>query len=356
VWDAHADLDGDGVEEIWFPAGEGDGAIRLLPGKGGPPRTLALSSKNSGGSTYESLLVRTSKVPNLFPADLDGDGAKDLVALDGKDLVAWDARAPLSADGGPIAPTFRLALPFLHEPLLGPEELRTPRIQLEDVDRDGVTDLLVTLVKGRRDQLGSLRTTLFHFAGPFRDRATGALVQPRARIDTESVALHPRFLDVDGDGDLDYVGDSIRGSRVDLLKRVMGAEPEITLVAFRYDKGAGTFEQTPFFTVVRPYSSTQAVSNTFGLSAWFADLDGDGLKDLVDLGNLQGLEVLGAVRKRGTGPGDPVSFTGEWMKRVAVPKPLEPQAVIGDLTGDGRPEIVAWNEDTLFLVVPSGSR
>jgi hypothetical protein len=351
-WDAHADLDGDGVEEVWYPLAEGNGPIRVLGGTAAGDRTLDLECRNTASSTPEHLLVRTAEVPNLFPADLDGDGKKELLALRGRTLVAWPAGG--AGGEGPVAPTFSVELPFVAPDDLAPEELRTPRLQVEDVDGDGKTDLLVTLVQGRRDQLGSMKTTLFHYPGPFRDPSSGRLVAPRVRIDTESVALHPRFVDLDGDGALDYVGDSIRGSKFDLIRRVMGAEPTIFFVAFRFDRGTKTFESTPYFTAERPYSSDQAVSNVFGQSAWFTgDFDGDGHKDMLDLGNLDGVEILRGARREGDGPGDPLAFS-EWMPRVPTGKPLEPQAVVADLTGDGRSEAVMWNDEALFVVMPRG--
>jgi hypothetical protein len=281
------------------------------------------------------------------------------VALDDKTLLAWPG---VAADGGadtaPVAPTFRLDLAFLHpDPDLAPEAMRAPRIQLEDVDGDGVTDMLVTLISGRRDRLGSLRTTLFHYPGPFRNDETGKLVPHRARIDTESVALHPSFVDVDGDGALDYVGDSIRGSRVDLIARLMGHDPDIHYVGFRFDKQAGTFESTPLFTLKRLYPSSEALSNTFGGVGWFGgDFDGDGIKDLLDAGNLTGVEVLRGTRKQGSGPGDPLAFTETLMPKIEVEGGLMPSGVTADLSGDGRDDAVLWGKDALYLVVPRSAK
>jgi hypothetical protein len=356
VWRGHADLDGDGVEEVWFPDAEGDGAVRVLGGTPAADRRLALDARNLGGHTEEHAWLRTAWAPTLVAADLDGDGRRELVGLRGKSLVAWATTGAADA-GGRAPPSTQVALSFLDDVPLGPEQIRTPRVQLADVDGDRVADLLATIVTGRRDQLGSLRTTLYHFPGPFRDPATGGLVAPRARIDTESVALHPRYVDLDGDGALDYVSDSIRGTRLDLIQRVLGKEPEITFVGFRFDRATGTFETTPYFTAVRGYARAQAVSNAFGISGAFeGDFDGDGHRDLLDLGNLEAVEVLGAVRKTGAGPGDPVAFSREVVRRTKAPKPLEPQAVIEDLDGDGRPEAVVWNDASLFVIASGGGR
>lgn len=357
LWDGVADLDGDGRDECWFPVPDEGGCMQLLGGTPAGDRRLDLVVGSTATSSLEEVVRRTAYVPNLAAADLDGDGKKELLALRDGALVAWPASQ--AAPGGAaarVAPSFRLALPFLApQKDLGPEEVRTPRIQVLDADADGKADLLVTIVTGRRDQLGSLRTTLWYFPGPLADPGTGALRAPQGRIDTESLVLHPRFVDLDGDGALDYVTDSIRGTQGDLLKRVLGAEPKITLVAFRFDRAARRYEAQPLFSVERPYASEQALSNKFGPSAWFdADLDGDGRKDLLDLGNLTGVEVLAARPRASGGTGDPVQFAESLVPRIAVPKGLAAGSLLTDLTGDGRPDVVLWNEEELFVIAPRG--
>lgn len=347
LWDAVADL-GSGRDVCWIPVPEGGGRVRLL---GADAREIEVGVGSTASSSAEDLLTRTVFVPTLVPADLDGNGRKELVSLQGTELVVTEVV-------GPHAGSRRIPLPFLEPPKdLAPEEVRTPRLQLIDVDRDGTTDLVVTLVSGRRDQLGSLRTTLWFVRGPIVDVPTGTVRAPEGRVDTESVALHPRFLDLDGDGDLDYVGDSIRGTRGDLIKRVLGAEPKVTLVGFLYDQAAGRFGPEPCFAVERPYSTDQALSNTFGQSAWLdGDFDGDGSKDLLDLGNLSGVELLGSRRRAAGAAGDLVAFTEPLLPRLAVEKGLAPQAVVADLNADGRADAALWNDHELFLLVSKGAR
>ena len=349
-WDAVADLDGDGLDELWFPAGEGDGAMRVLGGTPAGDRTLSLAATNRASTSGVQGLMRTAYVPNLFPADLDGNGTRELVALRDEDLVAWDVARPMPA-GGALAPSYTLKLPFLAvDPDLGPEELRTARIQLEDVDGDGTTDLLVTVITGVRTNLLSIRTVLFHYPGPFRDAKTGALVKPAARIDTQSIVLHPQFIDLDGDGAKEYVGDSIRGTMIDLIARLMGQDPKITYVAFRFDKQAGTFAGTPWFTVERMYASKEALNNTFGRAAWFeGDFDGDGRKDLLDLGNLTSVQVH-------SGAGAAPSFETALVPPVPVKQGLRADAQVADLNADGRADAVLWAEDKLFVILSKGGR
>jgi len=351
-WDQVADLDGDGRDELWFPLGEGAGVLHVLAGDPAASRTLSLEASNRGVTDYEHLIRRHAYVPTLEPVDLDGDGRRELAAYRDGRLVAWPFAA--TRPDGPVPPSFDLLLPFVKKDV-HPDEVHTPRLQLLDVDGDGRTDLLVTLVTGNRRQIGSFRTQLLHFPGPFRDPATGGLVPPRVRIDTESVALHPLFVDLDGDGARDYVCDSIRGSRLDLIKRVLGQDPTIWHVGFLFDRKAGTFETVPSFSVERPYSREEAVGNRFGRTGFFeGDFDGDGFKDLLDLGALDGLEILRGARKEGPRVGDPLRFEEPIQPRIRVPSPLAAAAVVRDLTGDGRSDAVLWSEDTLYLLVPGG--
>ena len=349
-WDAIADLDGDGVDETWFPDAGGDGPIRVLGGVPAGDRVLSLGAKNRATSSAVHGVLRTAYVPNLFPTDLDGDGARELVALRDEDLVAWEATKAAPA-GGVLEPGYQLRLPFLApDPDLGPEELRTARIQLEDVDGDGTTDLLVTVITGVRTNLLSIRTILFHYPGPFRDAKTGALVKPAARLDTQSIVLHPMFIDLDGDGAKEYVGDSIRGTMLDLIARLMGQDPKITYVAFRFDKKRGTFQTAPWFTVERLYASKEALNNTFGRAAWFeGDFDGDGRRDLLDLGNLSSVEVL-------SGAGETPTFTTSLVRPVPVKEKLTADAQVADLNADGRADAVLWSGGNLFVVLSKGAR
>ncbi len=346
IWDGVADLDGDGIDEMWFPLATGQGRMYVIGGTSAGDRALSVEPVNRASTSAEHLLSRHTYVPNLFPADVDGDGTKELLVLDETELVAWFLDGKRKPE--------RLKLPFLEpDPKLGPEDQRTPRIQAADVNGDGFTDLLVTLITGKRTRLESLRTILFHYPGPFRDPKTGGLVTPRARLDTESIVLHPTFVDLDGDGKLDYVGDSIRGNRLDIIARLLGKDPTITFVGFRFDPKAGTFENAPYFTIQREYASAEALSNRFGRSADFAgDFDGDGHTDLLDLGNLEGVEVLRGVA---SGKGA-ATFAESFVPRIPVKEGLTADSLVVDLNGDGRADAVLWSKTSLYFLISKGSR
>jgi hypothetical protein len=350
-WDGVGDLDGDGKDECWFP--NADGRMVVWGGAPGNDATLALDVANEASSSPVDLVQRTVRVPTLVAGDVDGDGTKELIGLVGTDLTVW------RRDGAAMNVAGSVTLPFLEpDPKRPPEVIRSPRLTLADVDADGKVDLLVTLVSGRADRVGGLRTSLFHYAGPLlRGQAAEMLPPPKSRLDTESVALHPRFTDVDGDGRLDYVADSIRGTLVDLIQNAMGKDPDITYTVFRFDAGKGGYETTPLATFARPYASAEARGNRFGRSGYLdGDFDGDGRADLLDLGTLEGFSVSKGAAGGGVAAGGRASFDAPLLARVAVPKPLTAEALVVDLDGDRRSEAVVWSEDRVYVIATRATR
>ena len=69
-----------------------------------------------------------------------------------------------------------------------------------------------------------------------------------------------------------------------------------------------------------------------------------------------GVEVLGARRRAEGAAGDALQFPEPIVPRIPVPKGLAAQAVLADLTGDHRPDVVLWNEDELFVLTTQGAR
>ena len=108
-WDQHADLDGDGREELWFPDGGGAGTIRVVAGSPQATRTLQLESASRGVTDDEHLLRRHAYVPTLVAVDLDGDGRAELVGYRDGELVVWPFAE--GAPQGAIAPAWRWRCP-----------------------------------------------------------------------------------------------------------------------------------------------------------------------------------------------------------------------------------------------------
>ena len=361
-----ADLDGDGKPDLVVVNGAGN-SISLY-------RNISTNGTLTVGSFSPRVDLATPSGPFLLTvADVDGDGKLDIIVSDYNGSLVSVYRNT-STPGDLSSNSFALRVDF-------GTGARPQGVEVRDLDGDGRPDLLVAnsgdgtvSILRNTGGTGSLTTNSFALKV---DIATGS--------GCDSVAVG----DLDGDGKPDVVAVNSGNNTLSLLRNI-SAPGSITTNSFAAKVDIGVMsgplqvavgdldgDGKPDLTVTFYLPQTVSVfrntgivgdltTNSFapevdfplggrGHTPAIADLDGDGKPDLAVVTELDSL--LSLYRNVST----PGSFTNSSLAgRVDLSTGVNAWGVaVGDLDGDGRPDIVFANQtgNTLSIyqnIVPFG--
>ena len=295
---AVADLNHDGKPDI-VVVNQGSANISVLLGNGdGTFKDQTLSEAASGSGTQAPIYSVGNSPIFAAIADLNGDGKPDLV-------VANYTDGTLSVLLGRGDGTFGAQTTLMVG--LGPD-----CINVADFNGDGKPDILVSNAVS-----GTLGLMLGNGDGTFQSERT-TRVSASTNI---SVFLMTVVGDINNDG------------KMDVVTTITNTTSSASI--FLPGKGDGTFGAPQFFAT--------------GLQTRYlqlADVNGDGNLDLVAGSFADG--TLAVLFGQGSGKFDaPVSYPAPGINSALG---LQPYA-LGDLNGDGKPEIVAINPGGGFIQV-----
>ena len=275
------------------------------------PTTISLGRENSQGGTG---LETTVRGPTTAWADLDGDGLTDVLRPAGTTLywhrttqrglgseaTEWDLPYELFSRSDPSQEGF--------------EEITD--VHFSDLDGDGRDDLLVHRIVSEGGFFGSTSEVQWH-----RNTGSGFEDAQTLELETGSAESFPR--DVDGDGDLDLLVPSVDISFANAAQALLSRSFTIELLKFPMD---GTYGAPQVLREVR-------VSLEDFNVAWEMtdDFDGDGVDDAV-------LAEAGTITIASSNANG-FSTLATWTVQHDVE-----ELTLGDVTGDGRPEVFAWEK------------
>lgn len=327
------DVDGDGIKDLIVQTG-------FLTTFGGVHFWLKgpeFTQRHFFAAETESLTNDNYFWHESGQTDLDGDGLLDIVTTSAKtqDLL----NNPSNPTGTP-GPATRLKVEWYRN--LGNGEFAYHLIardlggvflKLFDVDADGDQDILLTHFFGPpavRDSVVWMEQTAKPSAG---NNFAGAWTTHR--IDNSiGLGYHMELADINGDGRTDLVVDSHNHQSNPALKDANGGQIPLGIYWFEIPANPRSSTQWVKHVISENFAvslagspTSQGVPGIFGVG----DIDGDGRLDLAVPGD--GNDKLYAFRQRADG-----GFAEEILEDK---EKMFGMAVVADIDGDGRNEIVA---------------
>lgn len=242
---------------------------------------------------------------SLLVADLNGDGLPDVVVSN-----AFARPEALSVFLNNGDGSLRLASQLETMPVTGGDRIQV--VLGADVNKDGRLDLIVaeTWIGS-----GSIRTRVRIWPGQGDGTFAAPIVIPQM---ADRFLLDGRLTlgDVNGDGNLDLIASTQHA----------GSQTVNVLTG----NGDGTFVGPTVYSTSVPEDSVT-----------LSDLDGDGILDLVTLiqrSNSSGQATSFAVVRIGNGDG---TFRSSVEYEIGTRNPDRNLLAVGDINGDGRPDLVA---------------
>lgn len=359
LWQWKMDLDGDGRDDLLVPLDDGYRVyFQTAPGVFGKVATLesdlaegALRALGASGApekpeTAPVQFTFSRELPKLETADINGDGLRDLVLIRRDVVTYWlQKEAGVFASTRPWRVSFRV--PTLSE-TAKKDTVDLSSLKFTDINADGLADLVVTKVSGELGLWDSIRTSVYLHLGTGK----GNFIADK-RIAIDGVSIDPEFIDLNGDGKLDVATSRLR---TDLMKQALNAfvlgDIGISYEIFQFDPAKDGFLPDPVFEKVifvprRDLEKTGA--GAVPMVFFRGDLSGDGRPDmiLVDPKTLELQIHPGVVRETGDGKRIGFDGTAHWSVKIdRYPKALS----VLDANGDGLNDVMLYYAGVMGFV------
>ena len=279
-----------------------------------PPRPAPVFSESEAELYFDH--------PRLLVGDVDGDGRGDVTSATRHELRVFLQ----DADGRfPARPSRRFALGQI-----SPEDhvrnAGSVRVDGADLDADGRLDLLVSAASGSLFE-SSTRLSVY------RNRdGRWHLDEPDQQLAARPGLRAGLLLDLDGDGRVELIDVRIPTHVLELVELLVTREIDAEISVYRRAEGA-SFAAEPWQRWTLGVGWSLSTFRTLGfVPTATADVDGDGLNDLLGSGSGDRLEVRLGDADTGFG-------------KLDATQPLDTAGRIrfGDLDADGLPDFVLYD-------------
>lgn len=359
LWQWKMDLSGDGLDDLVVPLPDGYRVyFQTAPGVFGKtatlesdlpptsPRALGVSAYADAPEISPAQFISVAELPRLEIVDINGDGLSDLVLIR-KEMVTYH----LQKERG-VFPSTRPSRVSYEIPTLRAEarkdSVNLAIIRFVDINADRLADLVVTKIEGQLGLFESIKTSIYLHLG----NGKGNFLADR-RIVIDGVSIDPEFIDMNGDGKLDIVTSRLR---TDLLKQaansVIFGDVTITYEVFQFDAEHNGFLADPVFEkqiFVARKDLEKTGAGAVPLVFIRGDLTGDGRPDLIAIDpKTNELRIHpGRIKESSRGPRIDFDPTPHYNIKVDKhPKGLQ----LMDVNSDGINDIILYYNSAVGLV------
>lgn len=362
LWQWKIDYDADGRDDLLLPLIDGYRLyFQTAPGVYGrtatleadlPPGAARGLDGTSGIEKPEvtpALFVASVELPKLDMTDINGDGLLDLVLIRKDTVTYFVQKSPgVFPSVRPFRVSFRVPT-LLSEAKKDTVDFST--VRFVDINRDKLADLVVTRVGGELGLWDSIKTSVYLHLGTGK----GNFVADK-RIVIDGVSIEPEFIDMDLDGKLDVVTSRLR---TDLMKKAVEAfvlgDISISYEVFQFDPGKNNFLSEPVYEksiLVARRDLEKTGAGAIPMVFIRGDLTGDGRPDLltVDPKTLELLIHPGRVLDTNQGPR--IDFDGTAHRRIKVDR-FPKGVMVFDVNGDGLNDVILHYAGLVGLVMAS---
>jgi len=360
LWQWKMDLSGDGLDDIVVPLPDGYrvyfqtapgifGKVSVLESDlaAGGTRAVAAAAYADSPEISPSQFRSVTELPRLEVVDINGDGLSDLVLIRRSTMTYF-----LQKERG-VFSSMRPYMVSYDIPTLRDEvkkdSVNFAIIKFIDINGDGLADLVVTKVEGQLGLFDSIKTSIYLHLGTGKGNFNAD-----RRIKIDGVSIDPEFIDMNGDGKLDVITSRLR---TDLLKQAANSlilgDVGISYEVFQFDPEKNNFMPDPVFEkqiLVRKNDLEKTGAGAVPLVFVRGDLTGDGRPDLivVDPKTSELLIHPGRLKDYGRGPVIDFDKTPHYAIKIdRHPKGLQ----LMDVNGDGINDIILYYNGTVGVVL-----
>jgi len=360
LWQWKMDLSGDGLDDLIVPLPDGYRIyFQTAPGIFGKistlesdlpreaERALGVSAFADAPEISPSQFVSVTELPRLEIVDINGDGLSDLVLIRKNTMTYFLQREPgVFSSKRPYRVSYEI--PTLRDET-NKDNINLSMIRFVDINADKLADLVVTRIEGQLGLFDSIKTTIY----PHYGTGKGNFV-PDPPIKIDGVSIDPEFIDMNGDGKLDVVTSRLR---TDLLKQaansVLLGDVTITYEVWQFDPRKNGYMKDPVFEkqiFVRKSDLEKTGAGAVPLVFIRGDLTGDGRPDLIVIDPKTNELLIHPGREKDYGQGPRIDFdkTAHYTIKIDKhPKGLQ----LMDVNSDGINDIILYYNGSVGLVL-----